>query len=373
MDRLGFLFSQAPPHAQEGPAIPVRTSSQKIKPTQRKENLKALHAKSQSMPECSSVPDLQKTHDIAKQQQQQQQQQLPYSGKIPHGPRTAFHAHVRNTWNQDGPILEVEENSAAEESSPAEPQSFIPRARGSDKVKPMVDSRVTKPNVQEARVRKSIKDRNGREKPAVPQRTSPVQMPRTSADDSNNRPASYASQDRAKTVDLGVRAHTLDSRPNKKAPKPAPRPASYQKPEMDGEPDLEEKLMELLETTNAASTIPESRLRADLSSRPPPLHSTPVAQQRRKPSIEEPRIEPIRSDSPRRTNSPRLASPMHQKNMSNSVDSTVDESGFGFDSVATDPTLTSVSSLDTLDLSRAPQTPTSPRGIPPTIEGNDIS
>lgn len=420
MDRLGFLFSQAP-LPSDGPAVPVRTSSQKLKPVtqaQRMENLKALHAKSQSMPECSMVPELQKAIDmnnkLLQQQQQQQQLQLqlqqqqqqqlqlqqqsvgnnmrPQDWAVRHappqqGPRTVFHAHLRQTWNQDGPILEVEENSTTDAESPVGSQPFVapPRNDGNGQmvrpmVRPMIESKMTRPNVQEARVRTSMQEHQQagaavREKPAVPHRTSPVQS-RTSLDDSSSRLSTFGTNKNTKPVDLGVRAHTLDSRHSKKkskAPKVAPRPASYQKLEMmDGEPDLEEKLLELLENSQThQAAAPDTRPKPSKSG--PPMHSTPMKQ----PSFEElrpPSCEPIpRSDSPKgshhhrggHSHSPRLGM------SSNSMDSTIDdERGYGFNSTASDPTLTSVSSLDTMDMSsRLLQSPTSPRGIPSTIAG----
>ncbi|XP_033624485.1 protein TANC1-like isoform X2 [Asterias rubens] len=253
--------------------------------------------------------------------------------------------------------------------------------------KQLVDPKVTKPVVQEAKVRRTVQEYS--QNPAVYESPivsgkSPEGPEKAAGKNGHVRPNSYISQESEK-ADPPIRAHTIDNRvsrnrqnqPPVPAPRPVVRPGSYHSHETR-KSCLEEQLKELFDSADAEqrqeaeSQVPDSQ---PLSPKEKPVvppktaisptqknvspvpskasqdtprifHSTPVSNVMKQTELANQRP---RSMEHIRTSPPNVTSPIHSRGQS--MDSTLGNSSLTFGDSSTDPSFTMVSSMEGFDMS----------------------
>ncbi|XP_022099780.1 protein TANC1-like isoform X2 [Acanthaster planci] len=393
MDRLGFLFKQAQmPPPPESPSSERTVQATFFPPLHSTPvaNTAVLRDRSQSFP----VAETRTSEGLEgnKHQGQESNSRQPTQG------RQGFQIQQAKKWssvkqaNPDNSGNQIFKGRSSLRTS-AELASQRPQPLTSaNQAKQLVDPKVTKPVVQEAKVRRTVQEYT--QNPAVYENPVDIQpnvgkdrkVNGAATNGGQNRPNSFIGQDSEK-ANVPVRAHTIDSRVSKTkesqppipAPKPSSRPGSYHNQEM-GKSCLEEQLKELFNSADAEQQEEQDRPVMDTKSPsvrekpivPPKAARSPSSQKSNSPSPSKEKSETtairhstpvggvlqqndLANQRPRsmehiRTSSPSMASPRVLHSRGRSMDSTLKDSSLSF-ADSTGPSLTVVSSMEGFDMS----------------------
>ncbi|XP_038045459.1 protein TANC1-like [Patiria miniata] len=392
MDRLGFLFKQAQmPPPPESPSSDRTVQATFFPPLHSTPvaNTAILRDRSQSAPvtDPRATDGLlegvsRSTQPVHARQGAQIQQAKKWSSVKHSNPDSTGHQILKGRSS-----LRTSADHACQRSQPL---------TSVNQAKQLVDPKVTKPVVQEAKVRRTVQEYA--QNPAVYENPISIQphsvgkspdgkVNGATTNGGQNRPNSFIGQDSEK-ADVPIRAHTIDSRlpkakdgqPPVPAPKPSSRPGSYHN-HGTGKSCLEEQLKELFDSADAEQQRDEQE-RPVVNAMSPWVRekpivprktaSSPSSQKSNSPSPSRDKSETstvtystpvsnvlqqndLANQRPRsmehiRTISPSMTSPRGQHSRGRSMDSTLQDSSLSFAN-STDPSLTIVTSLEGLDMS----------------------